>query len=253
MYTLYSMQRSGNSYKARLVLAQLGIPHRRVEIDILRGESRTPDFLAMNPNGRVPLLEVAPGRYLAESNAILWYLAGGSPLAPDDKIERAEALQWMFFEQHSLEPNIGAAYFWLALVRGGRELQTHSLEDWMERGYNALKVMENHLNHHDYFAAGQITIADIALYGYTHLAETCDFDLTAFPAVRAWLNVCPHAGRRLDWAPGEFLKSKDGLLVCAVHGASFETIGGECVAGPCRGDHLRAVPVELRDDDVHLL
>jgi glutathione S-transferase len=187
MYTLYSMQRSGNSYKARLVLAQLGIPHRRVEIDILRGESRTPDFLAMNPNGRVPLLEVAPGRYLAESNAILWYLAGGSPLAPDDKIERAEALQWMFFEQHSLEPNIGAAYFWLALIRGGRELQQHAIEDWMEQGHAALGVMEKHLATNDWFAAGRYTIADIALYAYTHVADQCDFDLAPYPAVRAWL------------------------------------------------------------------
>src|SRR2546423_8803409 len=117
MYTLYSMQRSGNSYKARLALAQLDIPYRRVEIDILRGESRTPEFLAKNPSGQIPLLEVAPGRYIAESNAILWYVAGGTALALEDRIDRAEALQWMFFEQHSLEPNIGAAYFWLALVR----------------------------------------------------------------------------------------------------------------------------------------
>ncbi|MGA8592881.1 MAG: glutathione S-transferase, partial [Pseudolabrys sp.] len=116
MYTLYSMQRSGNSYKVRLALARLGIPYNLVEIDILKGESRTPEFLAKNPNGQVPLLEVAPDRHLAESNAILWYVAGGSMLAPEDRIARAEALQWMFFEQHSLEPNIGAAYFWLALI-----------------------------------------------------------------------------------------------------------------------------------------
>jgi glutathione S-transferase len=109
MYTLYSMQRSGNSYKVRMALAQLGIPYQLVEVDILRGESRTPEFLTKNPSGQVPLLEVAPERYLAESNAILWYVAVGSPLAPEDRIERAEALQWMFFEQHSLEPNIGAA------------------------------------------------------------------------------------------------------------------------------------------------
>src|SRR5260370_39537190 len=117
MYTLYSMQRSGNSYKERMALAQLGIPYRLVEIDILRGESRTPEFLAKNPSGHVPLLEVAPERYLAESNAILWYVAGGSSLAPESRVERAEALQWMFFEQHALEPNIGAAYFWLSLVK----------------------------------------------------------------------------------------------------------------------------------------
>jgi glutathione S-transferase len=188
MLTLYSMQRSGNSYKARLALAQLGVHYRLVEIDILKGESHTPEFLTKNPNGQVPLLEVAPGRYLAESNAILWYLAGGTPLAPEDRIDRAEILQWMFFEQHSLEPNIGAAYFWLALVRGGRELQQHAREDWMEQGYRALRVMENHLKHHSYFAADRYTVADIALYAYTHLAHECDFDLATFPAIRDWLD-----------------------------------------------------------------
>src|SRR5579862_4415032 len=108
MYTLYSMQRSGNSYKVRLALAQLAAPYRLIEVDILRGESRTPEFLAKNPSGQVPLLEVEDGRYLAESNAILWFVAGGTPLVPAAPIERAEALQWMFFEQHALEPNIGA-------------------------------------------------------------------------------------------------------------------------------------------------
>jgi glutathione S-transferase len=187
MYTLYSMQRSGNCYKVRLAFAQLRAAYQLVEIDILTGESRTPDFLAKNPDGRVPLLEVAPGRYLAESNAILWYIAGGTALAPEDRIECAEALQWMFFEQHSLEPNIGAAWFWLTLIKGGRELQQHAIEDWMERGYQALQVMETHLGAHDFFAAGRYTIADIALYGYTHIAHECDFDLTPFPATRAWL------------------------------------------------------------------
>jgi glutathione S-transferase len=187
MYTLYSMQRSGNSYKVRLALSQLAIPYRLEEVDILQGESHTPEFLAMNPSGQVPLLEVAPARYLSESNAILWYVAGGTPLAPEDRIDRAEALQWMFFEQHSLEPNLGAAYFWLALVKGGRELQQHALDDWMEEGYRALKVMENHLKRHRYFAAERYTIADIALYAYTHLAHLCDYDLSAFPAINAWL------------------------------------------------------------------
>jgi glutathione S-transferase len=195
MYKLYSMQRSGNSYKVRLALALLDAPYRAIEIDILRGESRTPDFLAKNPSGQVPLLEVAEGRYLAESNAILWYLAVGTPLAPENRMDRAEALQWMFFEQHALEPNIGAAYFWLSLVRGGRELQTHALEDWMERGYAALQVMENHLKTNDFFAAGQLTVADIALYGYSHVANLCDFDLDAFPSIRAWL-------RRIERTPG---------------------------------------------------
>jgi glutathione S-transferase len=187
MYTLYSMQRSGNSYKVRLALAQLGIPYRKIEIDILQGESRTPEFLAMNPSGQVPLLEVAPARFLAESNAILWYLAADSDLIPRDDIHRAEAMQWMFFEQHSLEPNIGAAFFWLALVKGGRDLQSHALEDWSEQGYRALGVMEKHLTLHRYFVANRYTIADIALYAYSHLAHECDFDLGTYPALRNWI------------------------------------------------------------------
>src|SRR4029079_2466604 len=137
----------------------------------------------------------AEGRYLAESNAILWYVAAGTPLSPEQRIERAEAPQWMFFEQHALETNIGAAYFWLSLGRGGRDLQTHALEDWMERGYAALQVMENHLKTHHYFAASQLTVADIALYGYTHVAHRCDDDLATFPAIRAWL-------RRVEQTPG---------------------------------------------------
>src|SRR5499426_2392182 len=181
MYTLYSMQRSGNSYKVRLALAQLGIPFRLVEIDILKGESRTPEFLAKNPHGQVPLLEAAPGRYLAESNAILWHLVSRTPLRPEHRIDRAEALQWMFFEQHSVEPNLGAAYFWLTLVKGGRELQQHALEEWIENGYRALGVMEKHLASNQFFAAGRYTIADIALYSYTHMANQFDFDLTLFP------------------------------------------------------------------------
>src|SRR5216117_2951314 len=180
MYKLYSMQRSGNSYKVRLALALLNAPYCAIEVDILRGESRTPDFLAKNPSGQVPLLEVAEGRYLAESNAILWYVAGGTSLAPESRVERAEALQWMFFEQHSLEPNIGAAYFWLCLVKGGRDLQQYALEDWMEEGYRALKVMEKHLREHRFFVADRYTIADIALYAYTHLAPQCDYSLDSF-------------------------------------------------------------------------
>jgi glutathione S-transferase len=195
MYTLYSMQRSGNSYKVRLALAQLGFAYRLVEVDILKGESRTPEFLDKNPNGQVPLLEVAPGRYLAESNAILWHLASNTWLRPENRFDRAEALQWMFFEQHSIEPNIGAAYFWLALVKGGRDLQQHALEDWMENGNRSLGVMENHLRRHAYFVAERYSVTDIALYAYAHLAHECDFDLTPFPAIREWLSrIAAHPG-----------------------------------------------------------
>jgi glutathione S-transferase len=203
MHTLYSMRRSGNCYKVRLALAQLDVPYELVEIDILKGETRTPEFLKMNPSGHVPLLEVSPGRYIAESNAILWYLAGHTPLFPNDRADRAEMLQWMFFEQHSLEPNLGAAYFWLTLVKGGRDLQSHALEDWMQEGYRALGVMEKHLAKRQFFAADRYSIADIALYGYTHVAHTCDYDLAGFPAVRDWLHrIAAQPGHiAMDWEP----------------------------------------------------
>jgi glutathione S-transferase len=195
MYTLYSMRRSGNSYKVRLALAQLRIPYELVEIDILKGESHTPTFLAKNPSGQVPLLEVAPGRHLAESNAILWFLGEGTRLVSSDPIDRATTLQWLFFEQHGIVPNIGAAYFWLVLVKGGRELQRHALDDWMEEGHRALKVMDAHLSTHRYFVGGRYSIADVALYAYTHVAHECDFDLAPFPAIRDWL-------KRIEAEPG---------------------------------------------------
>jgi glutathione S-transferase len=183
MYKLYSMQSSGNSYKVRLALALLNAPYRAIEVDILRGESRTPDFLAKNPSGQVPLLEVGEGRYLAESNAILWYVAGGTPLAPESRI------------------------------KGGRDLQTHALEDWMERGYAALQVMENHLKTHQYFAAGQLTVADIALYGYTHVADRCDYDLATFPAIRTWLRRVEQTPGfvSMDWQPGAHVGGPTGI------------------------------------------
>jgi glutathione S-transferase len=203
MYTLYSMRRSGNCYKVRLALQQLGTDYKLIEIDILKGETRTPEFLAKNLSGHVPLLEVAPGRYLPESNAILWFIAGGTPLAPEDRIDRAEALQWMFFEQNSLQPNLGAAWFWLTLVKGGRELQMHALEDWIEKGYQALGVMEQHLATKLFFAADRYTIADIALYAYTHVAHECDYELDNFPAIRDWLARVAAQPRHvtMDWQP----------------------------------------------------
>jgi glutathione S-transferase len=187
MYTLYSMQRSGNCYKVRLALARLRVPYELVEVDILKGETHTPDFLAKNPSGQIPLLEIEPGKYLAESNAILWFLADRSELLHDDPVERASILQWLFFEQHAIVPNIGAAYFWLCLVKGGRLLQRHAIDDWMEEGQRTLSVMDKHLSRSRFFAGDRYTVADIALYAYTHVAEECDYDLSPFPAVRAWL------------------------------------------------------------------
>lgn len=186
MLTLYSMQLSGNSYKVRLLLARLGIPYRLVEVDILKGETRTPEFLAKNPDGHVPLLELDGGQRLAESNAILVYLAEGSPYLPDDRLARAEVLRWMFFEQHSHEPAIAAARFWLHLVNG-RELRANEIDQWMEQGYAALKLMERHLSANAFFAGGRVTVADLALYAHTHVAPEGDFDLSGFPAVNDWL------------------------------------------------------------------
>ena len=186
MYTLYSMQRSGNCYKVRLALAQLGVAHNLVDMDILKGETRTPDFLAKNPNGQIPLLEIEPGRFLAESNAILWFLAQGSDLVGRTDLDRARVLQWMFFEQHAIVPSIGAAYFWLCLIKGGRELQQHALDDWMEEGSRSLNVLDKHIASNRFFAGESYSIADVALYAYTHLAEQSEFDLKPFPALRDW-------------------------------------------------------------------
>ena len=186
MFTLYSMQLSGNSYKVRLLLARLGLSYRQVEVDILKGETRTPAFLAKNPDGHVPLLELEDGRRLAESNAILLYLAEDTLYLPADKFQRAEVLRWMFFEQHSHEPALAAARFWLSLVKG-RDLRTHDIDQWMEKGYEALSLMERHLGSHDYFVGERTSVADLALYAHTHVAPEGDFDLGGFPAVTDWL------------------------------------------------------------------
>ncbi|WP_394095738.1 glutathione S-transferase family protein [Xanthobacter versatilis] len=200
--TLYSTQASGNSYKVRLILAKLGRPFRLEEVDIFAGEHRTPEFLARNPEGRVPLLGI-DGCFLAESNAILFYLADGTPFLPADPFDRAETLRWMFFEQHSHEPGIAAARFWLKQVRGGRDLRTHDVDRWMEEGYAALKVMERHLAGRRYFVGEALTIADMALYAHTHVAEEGDFSLRGFPAVRAWLErVAAEPGHvDMEWRP----------------------------------------------------
>jgi len=185
--TLYSMQSSGNSYKARMLLARLERDYHLVEIDRFKGENRTPEYLAKNPEGRLPALELDDGRILAESNAILIYLAEGTAWLPNDRFAYAETLRWMFFEQHSHEPAIAEARFWLRFVRGGRELRTHEIDQWMERGYAALALMEHHLSTHDYFVGDRETVADLALYAHTHVAPEGEFDLAAFPSVGRWL------------------------------------------------------------------
>lgn len=200
--TLYSTQSSGNSYKVRLMLAKLARPFRLVEVDIFAGENRTPEFLALNPEGRVPLLDIG-GRMLAESNAILFFLAEGTRFLPEDAFARAETLRWMFFEQNSHEPGIAAARFWLRQVRGGRDLRAHDVDRWLEEGYAALRVMERHLDGRRFFVGDMLTIADIALYAHTHVAEEGDFSLATLPAVRAWLaRVAAEPGHvDMEWRP----------------------------------------------------
>jgi glutathione S-transferase len=186
MFTLYDFLDSGNGYKVRLLLAQLGIAHRRVELDIDQGETRTPQFLAKNPNGKIPALELEDGTVLAESNAILCYLADGTPLMPAEKLARAQALQWLFFEQYSHEPYVATPRYIIKHL-GRDHARAAELPGRIERGYQALGVMEKHLGARPFFVAGRYTVADIALYAYTHVAHEADMSLKGFPNVRAWL------------------------------------------------------------------
>ncbi|OYW52081.1 MAG: glutathione S-transferase [Rhizobiales bacterium 35-68-8] len=203
MLKLYSTQSSGNAYKARLLLAGLAIPFQLVEVDIFAGENRTPGFLSLNPEGRVPLLELEDGTILAESNAILFYLADGTDLLPQDRLQRAEVLRWMFFEQNNHEPGIAQARFWLRQVRGGRDLRTHDVDRWMEEGHGALRVMERHLEARSFFVGERLTIADLALYPHTRLAPEGEFDLAGYPAVRRWLARVERQPDHVDmeWQP----------------------------------------------------
>jgi glutathione S-transferase len=188
MPVLHQMQISGNCYKARLAAHQLGIPITLKEYGLHDGMTRKPEFLAKNPNGRVPMLEFEDGRCLPESGAILWHLAEGTKLVPGDRWDRARALQWMFFEQYSHEPYVAVARFWLAYApKAELDKKRHLIGEWHEKGNAALGVMETHLAGQDWFAGENYSIADIALYGYTHCAAEGGFDLSRYPAVSAWL------------------------------------------------------------------
>ncbi len=182
---LYDYLESGNGYKVRLLLTQLGVDFERVELDIMKGATRTPEFLRRNPNGRIPCLELEDGTHLWESNAIQFYLAEGTDFLPAGRLERAQALQWMFFEQYSHEPYIAVVRFWhhAGIVDEKRD----QLDEKMARGYAALGVMESHLRGHAFFVAERYSIADIALYASTHVAHEGGFELSKYPALRAWL------------------------------------------------------------------
>jgi glutathione S-transferase len=183
---LYDYLDSGNGYKIRLLLAQLRKSYRWVELDILANETRTSGFLAKNPNGRIPTLELEDGTCLAESNAILWYLAEGTPFIPAERLQRAQVLQWMFFEQYSHEPYVATPRYIIKHLPADSPRRAE-LPDRMARGQAALGVMETHLSRHRFFVADTYTLADIALYAYTHVAHEAYFDLTPYPAVRAWM------------------------------------------------------------------
>jgi glutathione S-transferase len=187
MLRLHDNLTSGNGFKVRLLLAQLARAYQRIEYDIDRRETRTPEFLAKNPNGRIPLLELEDGTFLAESNAILWYLAEGTPFLPEDRRARAEVLQWMFFEQYSHEPNIATVRFWITHAVPTTPLMELSLPAKRAQGDAALAVMDGHLARRPFFVGDRYSIADIALYAYTHVAGEGGFDLAPHAHVRAWL------------------------------------------------------------------
>jgi len=186
MYVVYGNSDSGNCYKVKLALVQLPIPHRWIEIDSVAGATRTPTFLARNPNGKVPLLELDDGGYLPESNAILWYLAEDTVLAPAGRLGRARTLQWMFFEQYSHEPYVAVARSIMRYLSPDSPRRAE-LPRLHERGHQALAVMERHLAREPYFVDGVYSIADISLFAYTHCAEDGGISLAPYPAIRAWL------------------------------------------------------------------
>ncbi|MEG4199155.1 glutathione S-transferase family protein [Microcoleus sp. Pol12A5] len=185
MLKLYEYSPSGNCYKIRLLLTQLNIPFERLEIDIIKRESRTHEFLIKNPNGRIPVLEIEPDIFLFESNAIMFYLSETTEFFSTDKFERAQVMQWLFFEQYSHEPFIATSRFWY--MTGKAEEYREALQQKQAPGYTALGVMEQHLENHAFFVGDRYTIADIGLFAYTHVAGEGGFDLTRFPAIQSWI------------------------------------------------------------------
>jgi glutathione S-transferase len=182
---LYDSRVSGNCYKVRLLLAQLGLPYERVELDVVDRSNRGDVLGGLNPALRVPTLVLDGGRPLGESNAIMWFLADGTAFLPTDPFERAQVLQWQFFEQYDHEPNIAVARFWLTKRPG--EADPERLAGWHAGGYRALEAMERHLEGRDFLVGERYSLADIALYAYTHVAGEGGFELERYPAIRVWL------------------------------------------------------------------
>jgi glutathione S-transferase len=196
--TLYDYLPSGNGYKVRLVLKELGLAYELVELDITKGATRTAEFMAKNPNGRIPLLEVPGKGPLAESHAIIEYLAEGSRLVPSEPFERARMRQWMCFEQYNLEPNIGTARFWLHSLHKTPGSLGEALKDRHAKGRDALRVLETGLAGRRFLVADRYSLADIALYAYTHVAPEAEIDLKPYPAIGAWIQRIQQEPR---WAP----------------------------------------------------
>ncbi|MFK8047291.1 MAG: glutathione S-transferase family protein [Halioglobus sp.] len=184
---VYGDRESGNCYKIRLICALLNIEHEWIHVDILAGESGAKKFLALNPNGKIPLLRLADGRCISESNAILNYLAFKSDLLPDDQFDLAKVQQWQFFEQYSHEPYIAVARF-IAKYLGLPDERRGDYESKQEGGHKALSVMEAQLSETEYLVGSRLSTADISLYGYTHVADEGGFDLSLYPAVHSWLD-----------------------------------------------------------------
>jgi glutathione S-transferase len=200
MLTLYDYGPSANCLKVRVLMRQLGIDHERAKVDIFAGESRTDEYFALNPAGRTPALLLEDGTSLAESNAILTFLAEGTPLLPDDRTEQARVHQWMFFEQNLLEPNVGTARFWR--LTGRAEQRPEVFEQRVEAGHAALDVLSRFLAGREFLVCGRYTVADIALYAYTHVADEAGIDMSAYPAIGSWLSrVEATAGFENDLEP----------------------------------------------------
>ena len=186
---LHEYAASGNCYKVRLTAALLGLGLERREYDIIKGETRTPEFLAeVNANGRIPVLQVG-NRFISESNAICFYIADGSPLVPADRFERADMLHWLFWEQYQHEPNIATLRFWMTWVGIDRltDVQRSQMPVKRKLGNDALQLMDDHLKGREWFVGGATSLADICLFAYTHVADEADFDLALYPNVVEWM------------------------------------------------------------------
>jgi glutathione S-transferase len=193
--TLYVTPGSGNSFKPALLLRQTGRTCAMHLVDVLAGGSRTPAFLAINPRGQVPYLVLEDGRGIGESNAIAWWVAEGTPLMPRDAVSRAQAVQWMIFEQTALEPNISPARFFTHIVPHLRQAHAADIPRWLDAGHKGLAVLDTHLATRVWITDHGYSVADVAVYGYTHLAGEGGFDLTRFPAVQRWM-------QRVQQTPG---------------------------------------------------